>query len=507
MTSTNIGLTVAACAATYLIWEQLSYRQKKKHLPGPDWLPPVIGKFYDSLYPTFEGYMASLNAGPLSALSVFNRFVVLISPNDLSRKVLGSPSTAEPFLINSMPYILSPDNFVFLQGKAHTDYRKQLNPLFTRQALKSYVPLSDKVYRKHFARWLEVGKSPKPFQLHFRDLNMEVSLRVFCGDYIPDSTGDKISELYYDITAALELVNFPWAFPGTKVYRAKKAREFIVNEFMRCCKLSRAHVEAGGEPTCMIDSWIKILIEDKAAAEAGTGEERKYKQFDDRELSLTLLTFLFASQDATTSAVTWAFKLLAEHPEVLKRIREEQLEVRGLEGVGEPLTLEVLEQSKYLRRVVREVLRLRPPVLMVPYKTTQPLTLNSYTIPRNSMVIPTFWHSLHDPAIYPSPDTFNPDRWEDPNGPAEKNQKNFMVFGSGPHMCVGREYAVLQIMSVVVQGACQLKWRLHKGKESDVIRIFATTYPADGCVVEFERLRREEFGEVVKGEVGTIVAA
>lgn len=95
---------------------------------------------------------------------------------------------------------------------------------------------------------------------------------------------------------------------------------------------------------------------------------------------------------------------------------------------------------------------------------------DDYTIPKHSMVIPTFWHSLHDSKIYPNPDAFDPDRWEDPNGPAEKNPQNFMVFGAGPHACLGKEYAVLQIMGVCAHAAVQFKWELFKGEKSDDIR-------------------------------------
>jgi C-22 sterol desaturase len=64
-----------------------------------------------------------------------NRFVVIASTCDLSRRILNAPAYAEPAVVDSMKYILCDDNWVFLSGKEHVDYRKGLNVLFTRKAL------------------------------------------------------------------------------------------------------------------------------------------------------------------------------------------------------------------------------------------------------------------------------------------------------------------------------------------------------------------------------------
>ena len=66
------AFTVLSIIATVLILEQIAYRSKKAHLPGPKWTIPIIGKFMDSLHPTLENYMKGWNSGPLSVASVFN---------------------------------------------------------------------------------------------------------------------------------------------------------------------------------------------------------------------------------------------------------------------------------------------------------------------------------------------------------------------------------------------------------------------------------------------------
>jgi C-22 sterol desaturase len=345
-----------------------------------------------------------------------------------------------------------------------------------------YIPIQERVYKKHFAEWLALDGKSEQYQLRFREINMEGSLRVFLGDYMPEAVASKISQEYFNITAALELVNFPIPLPGTKVYKAIQSRKYIVDEFIKCIKDSRVRMAEKSEVLSMMDAWINYLNEYEVECEkAGKPAPRK---FDDREIALTLLTFLFASQDATSSALTWAFQLLADHPEVLVKVYEEQMRLR--EGnIHQELTLELMDASVYLRQVVKEILRLRPPVLMVPYQTVRewPLT-PTYTVPKGAMVIPTTYPALHDPAVYPNPDAFDPERWA-PGGIAEKNPKNFMVFGNGPHHCLGKEYAVMHLMAVVAQASLQLEWTHTRTEKSDDISIFATIYPQDGCIMSF----------------------
>jgi sterol 22-desaturase len=74
------------------------------------------------------------------------------------------------------------------------------------------------------------------------------------------------------------------------------------------------------------------------------------------------------------------------------------------------------------------------------------------------MVIPSFYNSLHDPAIFPEPDTLVPDRWLDPDSSANANPKNYLVWGSGPHRCIGVEYATMNIALVLAIASMLFDW-------------------------------------------------
>ncbi|GAA5901638.1 uncharacterized protein JCM6883_000347 [Sporobolomyces salmoneus] len=470
----TIATSVLAVIVTLLIAEQTLWRYRKSTLPGHSWQIPLIGQFAESLNPTMEAYKRSWST-PLASVSVFNIFIVIASTTEYARKILNSSTMAEPCLVRSAKQILLPENWVFLNGKVHNEYRKGLNCLFTPQALEIYLKKQDQIYRNHFRAWLaDPNPKAQPYQLKFRDLNMETSLKVFCGEYISDKDAKEISDKYWQITQALELVNFPFAFPGTKVWSACRAREVTVKYLSRAAAASKKAVAAGKEPDCLLDEWVE---------EIHAGKVRKY---DDKEMALVLLSFIFASQDAMSSSITFAFQLLADHPEVLAKVREEQAAVRH--GDYEtPMSLSLLEQMPYTNAVTKEVLRYRPPVIMVPYLTKKPFPINEeYTVPKGTMLIPSFWNSLHDEAVYPEAEEFVPERWM-PGGvnDNDKDSKNWLVFGAGAHRCIGQNYVYMHMTAVIGSAAMLMNWEHAKTPESEEIQIIATLFPKDGCHLKF----------------------
>ncbi|KAK0198993.1 cytochrome P450 [Armillaria mellea] len=468
-------VTTTVILVSLLILEQSVYRYKKRHLPGDKWTIPIIGKFADSMKPTMEGYMKQWNSGALSAISVFNIFIVMASSTEYARKILNSPTYAEPCLVHSAKQVLLPNNWVFLTGKEHVDYRRSLNALFTRKAIGMYVAIQDVITRQHFKDWLaEAAKdpSPKPIMMTARHLNMDTSLRVFCGNYIPEHATREISEKYWAITLALELVNFPLALPGTKIYKAIQSRKVAMYWLELAAASSKAAMAKGGEPACLLDEWVRILQDPNWKGR---------RDFSNHEMAMVIFSFLFASQDAMSSGLIYGFQHLADRPDILAKVREEQERVRQ-GNYDAPLTIEMMDEMPYLQAFVKESMRIKPPVTMVPYKTTKAFPISSdYTVPAGSMIIPSFYNALHDSDVFPDPDALQPERWLDPQSSANTNPKNYLVFGAGPHKCIGLEYAMMNIALVLGTAAVMFDWEHDVTPRSEQVEIIATLFPKDGC--------------------------
>ena len=427
-----------------------------------------------------------------SGTDLDSRFVVIASSRDMARKVFNSPMYVKPCVVDVAYKLLRPTNWVFLDGRAHIDYRKGLNGLFTRQALDIYLPGQEECYDKYFTRFIQISEKADPskgtpFMPVFRELMCAVSCRTFVGHYTSEAAVKKVADDYWMITAALELVNFPIIIPFTKTWYGKKAADMVLAEFAKCAAKSKARMAVGGDITCIMDAWVKSMF-DSAAYDAKVAKglsvdpsekpPMSIRDFTDFEIAQTVFTFLFASQDATSSACTWLFQLMADRPEILDRVRTENLAARnGDKNVR--FSMDLLEKLTYTRAVVKETLRYRPPVIMVPYvvKKAFPVT-DSYTCPKGSMIIPSCWPALHDPEVYPRPDYFDPERWI--TGDAESQSKNWLVFGTGPHYCLGQTYAQMNLIGMIGKASMMMDWVHRSTSLSEDIEVFATIFPQVG---------------------------
>ncbi|OGE52055.1 hypothetical protein PENARI_c011G05232 [Penicillium arizonense] len=481
-----------------VVYDQVMYIKRKGSIAGPPLKIPLMGPFIQALHPKFDAYLEQWASGPLSCVSVFHKFVVLASDRDIAHKVFKSPSYAEPCIVPIAKDILGHKSWVFLQGKAHAEYRRGLTPLFTNRAISTYLPVQEKVLSDYFDKFVATSEAnkgrPLPFMAMFREINCALSLRTFFGDYISQAAVKKIADDFYLATAALELVNVPLSLyiPFTKPWLGKRTADAVHVEFAKCAAACKENMATGATPTCIVDHWVLHMLNSKKYQEkvaAGETDAEKptnmIREFTNEEISETLFTFLFASQDASSSATTWLFQILAQRPDVLNRLREENLAARGGDKT-KPFDLPMLESLVYTNAVIKELLRHRPPVIFVPYLATKNFPVTpSYTVPKGSMIIPSCYPALHDPNVYPNPDTFDPERWI--SGDAESKTKNWLVFGAGPHDCLARKYVPLSMAGMIGKAALELDWEHHATDRSEEIRVFATLFPMDECPLVFKR--------------------
>lgn len=83
------------------------------------------------------------------------------------------------------------------------------------------------------------------------------------------------------------------------------------------------------------------------------------------------------------------------------------------------------------------------------------------------MIIPSLYPSLHDPEVFPEPEKFLPERWLDPTSTANATPKNYLVFGAGPHRCIGVEYANMHIACALGTASMVMNWEHQKTADSE----------------------------------------
>jgi cytochrome P450 len=165
----------------------------------------------------------------------------------------------------------------------------------------------------------------------------------------------------------------------------------------------------------------------------------------DRQVRDEAVTLFNDGHDTTASALSWLWACVAHHPEVEARLMEESERVLG----GRAATIRDLPELAYTGCVVRETLRLFPPTMaLLPREATEPIELAGYRIPRGAWLYMSPWLTQRDDRFSPDALRFDPDRFAAPRA-ASIPPYAWFPFGQGPHVCIGRDLALMEMTLIV----------------------------------------------------------
>ncbi|KAM3624158.1 uncharacterized protein V6R79_019912 [Siganus canaliculatus] len=171
------------------------------------------------------------------------------------------------------------------------------------------------------------------------------------------------------------------------------------------------------------------------------------KGLSDHEILSQSMIFLFAGYETTSSSLSFAAYNLALNPHVMKRLQDE---IDATFPKQAPVEYQALMQMEYLDAVINESLRLYPIAARVERVAKQSVEINGLLIPKGMVVmVPTY--PLHrDPAIWPDPEEFKPERFSKDNKETI-DPYTYMPFGAGPRNCIGMRFALVMMKLALVQ--------------------------------------------------------
>jgi cytochrome P450 len=202
---------------------------------------------------------------------------------------------------------------------------------------------------------------------------------------------------------------------------------------------------------------------------AGTDDEDE--TMSEKLVRDELMTFLFAGHETTATALTFAWFLLAQHPEVEQRLTDELDAV--LDGRGP--TFSDLPELDYTEQVLKEAMRIYPPVPTIPREPTEDVTLGGYRIPEGSTVAPSQWVLHRDDRFWDEPSEFRPERFADES---DRPDFAYFPFGGGPRRCIGQQFAMVEGKLILATLAQQYHLELVSDPDVD-LSVSITTRPLD----------------------------
>jgi cytochrome P450 len=174
----------------------------------------------------------------------------------------------------------------------------------------------------------------------------------------------------------------------------------------------------------------------------------------DRQLHDEIMTLFLAGHETTANVLSWTWYLLGQNPQAEEKLSEELSRVLA----GRVPTPADLPRLAYTDTVLREAMRLYPPVWVIGRRALAPFRLGDYELPADTNVLISQLIMHKDARYFPDPQRFDPDRWSASNPQAASLPRfAYFPFGGGPRVCIGAGFAMMEAVLLLATIAQQFQ--------------------------------------------------
>ena len=373
-----------------------------------------------------------------------NRYLLITNRHDLRWRMEHDPVTK-----------LLRHGLLVVDEDEHDELRRVMNPAMHRSMLINYIDDMVCCTDQITSTWRS-GERQDMLDEMRRVALLILFQTLFKVDFAPD-----LERLWSSILRTLKYISpGPWLFwPGIPRPGYKRAIRQLDDYLF---EIIRARRKAGGEA----DDLLGRLVSSP--------------QMSNDLIRDQLATMFVAGHDTSTALMAWTLYLLGCHPDVMARL---QAEIDGVLGCDPP-TYQLVGQLKYLDQVVKEVLRMYPPVHAGMRLAAVDLEFQNYRIPAGTRLMYSVYLSHRQPEYWPEPSRFDPERF----GPEQSRQRvpnSYVPFGGGPRNCIGAAFGLVETKVVLARVLQQFNLTLSKAKVHP--HMGATLEPSPGVLMLVQR--------------------
>ncbi len=385
---------------------------------------------------------AAAEYGDIVHFKLATQDVFLLNDPDLIRDVLvtNSKNFQKSRGLQMAKAVLG-EGLLTSEGDFHRRQRRLSQPAFHRQRIATYAQMMVAYGQRIQTNWRD-GET-----LDIAEEMMRLTLNVVAKTLFNADVESEAREIGESLTATMKMfdrVTLPFAglinkLPLPSNLRFRRAQKRLDETIYRIINEHRAAGEDRGDLLSML-----LMAQDE---EEGSGS------MTDRQLRDEAMTIFLAGHETTANALTWAWYLLSQHPEVEAKLHEEIDAV--LEG-REP-TAEDFPKLRYCYKVFAEAMRLYPPAWTMGRQVMNDYPLREYVAPRGSIILMSQYVMHHNKKYYPEPFKFDPEHWTE-EAQAKRPKFAYFPFGGGPRLCIGEQFAWME--GVLMLATIAQNWRM-----------------------------------------------
>ncbi|XP_015056279.1 premnaspirodiene oxygenase-like [Solanum pennellii] len=463
-----------------LVVQRKKSRNLNKKLPPGPWKLPFIGSVHHLALEGGLPHHALTNLGkkhgPFMHLQLGEISTIIVSSMDMAREVLKTHDLA----FASRPKVLALDIICYkstdIAFSPYGDYWRQMRKvcvleLLTTKNVRSFSSIrQDEASR--LVQFIRSSTCGEPINVTERILwyQSSITCKTAFGELLKDQ--EKFLGILRELMAVAGGFSMADIFPSIKILQVLsglKSRslkvhknvdvivEDVINEHKKnIASGKKGNGAFGGED--LVDVLLRLM-------ESGG---LKIPITNDNIKAIIIDLFVAGSETSGTTTI-WAMSEMMRKPSVLAKAQAEIREAfKGKETFDEDE--DVIEELKYLKQVVKETLRLHPPVpLLVPRECREETNINGYTIPLKTRVMVNVYAMGRDPKYWEDAESFIPERFEGSSVDFMGNNFEYLPFGAGRRMCPGMSFGLINVYLPLAKLLYHFDWKLPHGvKPKDV---------------------------------------
>ncbi|KAI8486449.1 hypothetical protein Bbelb_356840 [Branchiostoma belcheri] len=384
------------------------------------------------------------------------------------RKILhGENTLVTTVWPHSIREVLGIQNLAMNSGDEHRFRKRIVMKAFNHDAMEEYLESTQTVIRDTVARWCG-QRQPVLVYPATREMTFQSATASLVGVRSGGEEAQRVTALFQNMVD--NLFSLPVKIPFGGLAKALQYRRSIDEWLEGHIKIKQQDIDNGDVGT---DALSRMML---AAHDVG-------HHLSSQEIQDTAVELLFAGHETTSSAATSLIMHLALQPQVVQKVQEE-LEKHGLLQPDQPLSLEQVGRLTYVGQVVKEVLRLSPPIGGGFRRALKTFELDGFQIPEGWTVTYSIRDTHKSTDTVSSPERFDPDRWAADSDGGRRGRHDYIPFGGGPRACVGKEFAKLTMKLLCVELVRACRWELADGKVPAMTTI-PVPRPVNGLPVRF----------------------
>lgn len=318
------------------------------------------------------------------------------------------------------------------EGATWQRQRRMLMPAFTPKKVAGYAGLMVEAARCGLDAALDGGEREGLVDMDalFTRIAMDVVLRALFSSGAAQETRDASQAVRILSDVGMREMFMPLTLPDWLPLPGKAAKRSALRTLRGLVGGHIAKREAAPAGPHQDLLAMLMAVRDEDGGGAGLRDQELFDQ--------CMVTFQ-AGHETSATALLWWSRQMAEHPEALRRANEEI----GAHLQGRAPAAADLADLPWLTATLKEAMRLYPPIAaLMTRRTTREVQLGPWRIPRGALLRLTPWVLHRDPRAFEQPERFLPERFLDA---AADPSRAWMAFGTGPRVCIGQHFAMLEM--------------------------------------------------------------